>query len=217
MCRPVGQWSQDSIYKKKIHVTAGLWVCGSVGLWVCGHRNCWSGEMAESASAAKSTCTRWAELSPKVRQQIQEKQRAAKVRKQQLKLKKRQKVEAAAAKSSPVKLVHYPSSITMQEYFDACPGGCFQHPSITATERCVDLVLSLERSGSVIATCKDGTQLTLAQFNYFIFGGTGAQVWAARLYAKLAFEGFFTITTRRNSSTIMLPELQPFYRSVHYL
>ena len=194
-------------------------------------RNCWSVvvrdtaglesglEMAESAAAAKSTSpkTRWAELPPKVRQQIQEKQRAAKVRKQQLKLKKRQKVEAAAAKSSPVKLVHYPSSITMQEYFDACPGGCFQHPSITATERCVDLILSLERSGSVIATCKDGTQLTLAQFNYFIFGGTGAQVWAARLYAKLAFEGFFTITTRRDYSTIMLPELQPFYRSVHYL
>ena len=67
----------------------------------------------------------------------------------------------------------------------------------------------------VFAELKDGTELTIAHFNYFLFAG----LESPRFYAKLAFEGFMTITTdgedgEGGSPTRLLPELQPFYRSV---
>ena len=166
---------------------------------------------------AASAKPRWSELPPKVQQQIKEKQRAAKARKQRIKLQKYNKNRVPTLKSKATSNLTklHPSSITMEQYFDACPGGCFRHPSITSTERCVDLILSLARAKQVVATCEDGSKLTMADFNYFIFAGTDAQIWSPRFYAKLAFEGFFTITsTHRGPSPIMLPELQPFYRCV---
>ena len=147
------------------------------------------------------------ELPPQVQQQIREKQLAAKARKQKLKSQKAKTTTSSSTES-------YPSSITMEQYCSACPGGGFQHPMLAAHEHNVDILLSLEASNTAIAVCQ-GRNLTLAEFNYFIFGGTDAQAWSPRFYAKLAFEGFFTTTSKhRGPSVIMLPELQPFYRSV---
>ena len=37
--------------------------------------------------------------------------------------------------------------------------------------------------------------MSLAAFNYFVFAGKGLALWDPTLYARLAYEGFFTITT----------------------
>ena len=160
-------------------------------------------------------CAKWSDLTPDVQRQIKEKQQAAKDRKQQIKLHKRQQSVFDAANKSkttanPTNM--YPSSITYDAYMSACPGGFFQYPSIAATFGNVDKVLWLERSGVVFAELEDGTELTVTDFNYFMFAGTESP----RFYAKLAFEGFMTVTTggEGGSPTRMLPELQPFYRSV---
>ena len=67
--------------------------------------------------------------------------------------------------------------------------------------------------------------MTLATFSYFTFAGTYKQIWCPVLYAKLAYEGFFTITTGRDLSRgpaapgherEPLPELQPFYGVVEW-
>ena len=164
-------------------------------------------EPIASCDASSETCL-VSELPPKVQQKILEKQLAAKARKQQLKL---QKTKFTTPSSTEL----YPSSITMKQYCSACPAGTFYHPTFTAYEPYVDILLSLERNNEVVATCEDGRKLTMTDFNYFIFAGTDAQIWSPRFYAKLAFEGFFTTTSKhRGPSPIMAPELQPFYRCV---
>lgn len=47
--------------------------------------------------------------------------------------------------------------------------------------------------------------------SYFQFVGTERQIWDPTLMARLAYEGFFTITTGRSRVIEPLPELQPFY------
>lgn len=47
--------------------------------------------------------------------------------------------------------------------------------------------------------------------NYFQFAGPHAALWDATLHARMAWEGFFTITTSSRGQCQPLPELQPFY------
>jgi hypothetical protein len=44
-----------------------------------------------------------------------------------------------------------------------------------------------------------------------MFAGTAEQQWDATLLAKLAYEGFFTITHSSRTGAVPLPELQPMY------
>ena len=47
--------------------------------------------------------------------------------------------------------------------------------------------------------------------NYFQFAGPHAALWDATLNARMAWEGFFTITSGSRGQCQPLPELQPFY------
>ncbi|CAK9096143.1 Intraflagellar transport protein 57 homolog, partial [Durusdinium trenchii] len=71
----------------------------------------------------------------------------------------------------------------------------------------------------VVGRFRDGSPVRLASFNYFLLlglmartnkSGPGAQVDPIFL-ARLAYEGFFTITTGRGRDRKPLPELQPYY------
>ena len=162
---------------------------------------------------------------------VREKQRLAKARKRAAKRHAATTAAAAEGDAAPraaEAAEHDPhrSRITLTEYFDACPHGRFYDPHLVASEPNVDLVMRLEADGTVIGHTGDGEPVTLATFNYFTFAGTDAQLWCPVLYAKLAYEGFFTITTSRRSrgpaaaegyAQEPLPELQPFYGVVRQL
>ena len=64
------------------------------------------------------------------------------------------------------------------------------------TRPVVQLILRLEEENTVVGEDRrTGESITLSDFNYFIFGGPEELQWSPAIYAKLAYEGFFTITT----------------------
>ena len=104
----------------------------------------------------------------------------------------------------------YPTRISLESYFGACPGGGFRDPSLPPTEKSLALVMRALQAG-------DEQALSLNTCNYFQFSGSLDAVWDATFNARLAWEGFFTITTARRvrggatGGREPLPELQPFY------
>ena len=103
----------------------------------------------------------------------------------------------------------FPDKVSMENYFAAAPGGLFRDPSLAASVAGVDLLLSLldDPDFAQLRTC-----------NYFMFCGAEEQQWDSTLLAKLAYEGFFTITHkergRRGIVVVPLPELQPMYAAL---
>jgi len=98
----------------------------------------------------------------------------------------------------------FPDEISMHSYFAACPGGLFRDPSLPPTADSLALLLS-------VLQADDDQAATLNTCNYFQFAGPADAVWDFNFNARLAWEGFFTITSRRRGQREPLPELQPFY------
>lgn len=107
---------------------------------------------------------------------------------------------SSSSPSSPAD--RFPDKVSLQQYFDAAAGGLFRDARLTATVPSVDVLLRLlaQPGNAELRTC-----------NYFMFSGTAEQQWDPTLLAKLAYEGFFTIThqSRFGSDALPLPELQP--------
>lgn len=107
----------------------------------------------------------------------------------------------------------YPTRISMDEYFGACPGGGFRDPNLPPTEESLSLLMQVLQA--------DGSQAaSLNSCSHFQFSGSDDALWDPTFNARLAWEGFFTITTtrrvRRGKKAAKevrepLPELQPFY------
>ena len=146
-------------------------------------------------------------LTPAAQEAIRAKQRQRKASK---KLRKKRHVPSTSrsdAHPDPPKDNTFPRSISKEAYFAACPYGVFRTELLTARVSSVDLLMDLLRRDVPL-----GDDCRLSQFNYFLFAGSEDECWAAELYAKLAFEGFFTITYEG----LPLPELQPFYSIVRW-
>ena len=96
--------------------------------------------------------------------------------------------------------------VTIDEYFGACQGGRFRDPNLPPTKESLDLLLGALEAG-------DEQAESLNSCHYFQFSGPEEAVWDATFNARLAWEGFFTITssTGRRRAIEPLPELQPFY------
>uniref|UniRef100_A0A0G4FBI0 Uncharacterized protein n=1 Tax=Chromera velia CCMP2878 TaxID=1169474 RepID=A0A0G4FBI0_9ALVE len=111
----------------------------------------------------------------------------------------------------------FPSMITEAQYFAACPYSFFSHRSLTASEESVDTLMTQVKEKRVVGYAGENP-VTMAEFHYFSFQGTDEEKWSPRLYAKLAWEGFFTITqgARSGRHHTPLPELQPFYSVVEW-
>jgi len=130
-------------------------------------------------------------------------------RKDAKQLKKLQKQVAQTAVDDGCSSGNGPARCTVSrdEYFDACPLGLFRDPSLPPTARSVELLLRVLEADNEKARW-------LNKFNYFQFSSQSAgALWDARFNARLAWEGFFTITARTGPGrrTEPLPELQPFY------
>lgn len=88
---------------------------------------------------------------------IQEKQRDKAARKQTA---KEQAKKAAAASTATTAgsdddglgLDRFPTRISQDEYFDACPGGLFADPSLVASEASVDIIFDLMAQGVEMGT-----------------------------------------------------------------
>ena len=111
----------------------------------------------------------------------------------------------------------YPTRISMDSYFGACPGGRFRDPSLPPTEESLALLMR-------VLQAEDEQAKHLNTCCYFQFSGSDEAVWDPTFNARMAWEGFFTITTqssrhgkKSSGSKVMaavrepLPELQPFY------
>ena len=94
--------------------------------------------------------------------------------------------------------------VTQDEYFSACPHGCFRDPSLPPRAASLDLLLRALEAG-------DEQAADLNKCCYFQFSGPERALWDPEFNARLAWEGFFTITTGRGGRIEPLPELQPFY------
>lgn len=96
--------------------------------------------------------------------------------------------------------------VSRDEYFDACPSGLFRDPNLPATADGLALLLRVLDAG-------DENASRLQRCNYFQFSGPESALWDPEFNARLAWEGFFTITasTGKRRKTEPLPELQPFY------
>ena len=100
----------------------------------------------------------------------------------------------------------FPDEISLETYFGACPGGLFRDPSLPPTRDSLALLMAALQAG-------DEQAQSLNTCNYFQFAGADEAVWDAAFNARLAWEGFFTITTssrRRGGGggREPLPELQ---------
>jgi len=162
----------------------------------------------------------FATLSSDTQEEVRRKQREKKLTKLAL----RQAAKAAAAPAAPPLSAsasasvgagaegigagslqkEFPDIITLEAYFGACPYGRFRDPNLAPTEANLELLLSILKG-------KDKQALQLNQCNYFQFSGPKAALWDPVFNARLAYEGFFTITSGRGASNEPLPELQPFY------
>ena len=161
--------------------------------------------------------------------EMREKQKAAKERKRNAKqvankeIPKKQARDYSTKKADMVEALK--TTITSDEYFDACPYFEFFMESLVATEANLALLMRLVAENAEVARTREGEPIHISKFNYFPFAGTDAQVWDPTFYAKLAWEGFFTITSGRSSrlnkrvtgeDQEALPELQPFYGVVDW-
>eukprot|EP00937_MAST-01D_sp_MAST-1D-sp2_P002541 g2541.t1 len=177
------------------------------------------------------------DLPPAAQQLVREKQKQKQARKAAAR-KTRKKggvVKGAAGELRDLaELRSFPTRMSMDAYFDSCPFGSFRDPSIEATEEHVALVMKLVDDDAVIGYIEQEqaqahepqqarpprpppTPVTLAKFCYFHFRGTDTALWDGTLYARLAYEGFFTITHgagRAAGHERPLPELQPHYSVV---
>lgn len=99
----------------------------------------------------------------------------------------------------------YPDRISQDEYFAACPHRLFRDPNLAPTEANLQLLMSILRREEV----EGKARLNLC--NYFQFSGPMDTLWDPIFNARLAYEGFFTITNGRGTRAEPLPELQPFY------
>ena len=139
---------------------------------------------------------------------IRETQRQRKQEKLQAKKQKQQKQPpVAAAAASDEK--DYPTLITEEAYFGACSGGRFRDPKLPPCDEALALLLRVLDAG-------DEQAKSLSSCHYFQFSGPAAAQWKPRFNARLAWEGFFTITARTGPGRTIepLPELQPFYSVV---
>ena len=168
-------------------------------------------------------------LDPETKALVQEKQNAAASRRRKLKEKRKAQLSGKSSNGGDDDhesldaigslLATFPSSITQDQYFEACPAGLFSDPQLVAGEKSVRWILKSIKDQEKIGTFRDGTTATMAHFNYFLFAGSDADVWSATSYARQAWEGFFTITGggRRpggggsKGDPDPLAELQPFY------
>lgn len=104
----------------------------------------------------------------------------------------------------------YPTRISLENYFGACPGGRFRDPNLPPTDKSLALLMT-------VLQARDEQAQSLNTCNYFQFSGPPAAVWDATFNARLAWEGFFTITTESRGRGAAagdrepLPELQPYY------
>lgn len=99
------------------------------------------------------------------------------------------------------------AEIKREDYFRACRGGRFRDPNLKATEKNLELLFRVLSAG-------DEQARRLNTCHYFQFSGSESEIWDPRFNARMAYEGFFTITTSRWCSVEPLPELQPFYSVV---
>lgn len=82
---------------------------------------------------------------------IREKQRDRAARKQTAKEKTKKAAAATAMTAGSdddgLGLDRFPTLISQDEYFDACPGGRFTHPTLVASEASVDIIFDLMAQG----------------------------------------------------------------------
>lgn len=144
----------------------------------------------------------FASLPADVQEEIREKQRNKKLAKRDAMATAKQ--QDADPQTTPPPVSEYPASITRDQYFGACRGGLFRDPSFPPTERSLENLLAVLNAG-------DSQARRIGTCNYFQFSGSEDAVWDPRFNARLAYEGFFTITMQRRGKREPLPELQPFY------
>lgn len=135
-------------------------------------------------------------LSPDAQDALREKQRLKKLAKRADKAAIEQ-IDTASP-SAPTAPAEYRSSITRNEYFQAARGGRIRCGPPTG-DNLQHVLASL--------AANDKQARSLESCNYFMFQGEAEAVWDPTFNARLAYEGFFTIT----SGGMPLPELQPFY------
>ena len=163
----------------------------------------------------------FSELSAEEQAEVRAKQLATKRRKNEA---KRQRQPSAGSNSS-AEQQGFPTRISSDEYFGATRG-VFYDPSIPASEAGIQMVMQLVTQRFPVAETRQGEVVTADEFQYFLFHGSDEQIWHHRLLARLAWEGFFTITSdrdyRHNQRSRAgrhdwpLPELQPFYSVVDW-
>jgi hypothetical protein len=144
-------------------------------------------------------------LSPEEKERVRETQRKRKLAKLGAKQSQQQRAEQKPPEPEEAGLPGLPTrtTVTASEYFEACPGGRFRDPNFPPTPESVELLLRILDAGDEV----DEGLRVLSTCSYFQFVGRG--VWDATFNARLAWEGFFTITDRGGREP--LPELQPFY------
>eukprot|EP00930_Biecheleria_cincta_P004763 TRINITY_DN105699_c0_g1_i1.p1 TRINITY_DN105699_c0_g1~~TRINITY_DN105699_c0_g1_i1.p1 ORF type:complete len:408 (+),score=63.13 TRINITY_DN105699_c0_g1_i1:45-1268(+) len=174
-----------------------------------------AGRMAAPA-APVAIASGFDELPDEVRQEIREKQKQARAKKKAAKLAKAEgdALGAPTEGDSPVDedmAKHYPTLLSKDEYFGACRAGLFRQTGFKATEANIAILMDMDFS-QVVGHDRQGKPICLADFNYFQFEGSNDEIWDPIFLARLAHEGFFTITTGRfRGEPEPLPELQPFY------
>ena len=172
-------------------------------------------ERAERAGSALLPI-RFDELCDADRAAVRDAQRATKVKKRRLREERQLARAAAAAAVVPLPAASmcsllsaassFPRRISSESYFGACSGGRFRDPCLPPNREALALVLSALES-------EDASAPHLNSCCYFQFSGDEDAVWDATFNARLAWEGFFTITahSREFGAPEPLPELQPFY------
>jgi hypothetical protein len=163
-----------------------------------------------------SSLVAFADLPPGVQDEVRNKQRESKsdrLAKKKKKLSARQNKPSIKTEAG-TNLEKYPTHITQQEYFEACPAGLYECKELICQQESVDILLKFVSDQVVVGRFRDGSNATFAHFNYFKFCAEDDSVWDPTLHARLAYEGFFTITTEAEKGSHMkipLTELQPFY------
>lgn len=167
--------------------------------------------------AAETQRRPFSSLSPEEQEIVREKQRLAKERKKASSDRGQElsDVVVGQVKVGDTEERDYPTKITEEEYFTACPRYFFTDATLMANEEGLEVLMRLVDGDNVIGSDRRGREVRLSQYQYFIFAGSQKQIWDPTFYAKLAFEGFFTITNQDRGGD-PLPELQPFYGVVDW-
>ncbi|KAL1524355.1 hypothetical protein AB1Y20_019252 [Prymnesium parvum] len=172
----------------------------------------------------------FASLSEEDQQAVRAAQKARKAARQQARKAKQPSSHAADSGTLPsAEGAAFPRSISREDYLNACAGGLFRHPRFPPTEDCLAVLLrmlngtdeqELELGPSMSAWVAahiivPSQAILLNSCNYFQFSGSPAALWDPSFLARLAYEGFFTITAstgpRGEEMIEPLPELQPYY------